>query len=54
MVLTKDNITIQIDASVYYRIIDSFKSQYSVDNVMEAVKFHTFAVLRNVCGIYTL
>lgn len=54
MVLTKDNITVQVDAAVYFRVINSFKASYSIQNATEAVGFHTYAVLRNVCGIYNL
>ena len=54
VVLTRDNITLTIDASVFYRVVDSQKSVYKVEDVHESIKFHTFATLRNVCGQHTL
>ena len=54
VILTKDNITILIDASVYYRIINPRKATYRISNLGMAVSQLTFSTLRCVCGIHTL
>ena len=54
VILTKDNISITIDASVYFRIIDSKKATYRVKNIRDAVQFLTFSSLRNTCGQHIL
>lgn len=53
-ILTKDNISITLDASVYYKIVDSKRAQYRVKNVQEAVQYLTFSTLRNTCGQHVL
>ena len=53
-ILTKDNITILIDASVYYRIINPRKATYRISNLNMAVSQLTFSTLRCVCGIHSL
>jgi regulator of protease activity HflC (stomatin/prohibitin superfamily) len=40
----------QIDASVYYKIVDAQKSVYLVENIHDSVRYHTFASIRNVVG----
>ena len=54
VILTKDNISITIDASVYYKVVDSKKATYRVKNIREAVQFLTFSSLRNTCGQHVL
>jgi regulator of protease activity HflC (stomatin/prohibitin superfamily) len=54
LILTKDNITIDIDTIVYYRLIDIIKSTYRVKEIVTAVKEITYATLRSVCGEHTL
>ena len=53
-VLTKDNLSLILDTSVYYRIVDSRKATYQVGNIREAVTNLTFATLRNTCGQHVL
>lgn len=53
-VLTKDNLTIFLDTTVYYRIIDARKAVYQVKDIKEAVSNLTFATLRNTCGQHVL
>jgi len=43
-----------LDTSVYFRIIDSRKSTYQVQNINDAVSNLTFATLRNTCGQHVL
>ncbi|CAK89406.1 unnamed protein product (macronuclear) [Paramecium tetraurelia] len=54
LVLTKDNITVNIDTIVYYRVVDVMKSAYRVKMIVEAVKEITYATLRTICGEHTL
>lgn len=54
MILTKDNITIDIDTIVYYRLIDVVKSTYRVKDIVSAIQEITYATLRSVCGEHTL
>lgn len=54
VLLTKDNISLSMDASVYYKIIDARKATYRVKNVRNAVEFLTYATLRYICGQYQL
>lgn len=50
LILTKDNITVDIDTSVYYRIVEAKTAHYTVANRMLAVAEVTYATLRTVCG----
>ncbi|CAD8125477.1 unnamed protein product [Paramecium sonneborni] len=54
LVLTKDNITVNIDTIVYYRVVDVMKSAYRVKMIVEAVKEITYATLRTICGEHNL
>lgn len=54
VILTKDNITIMIDASVYFKIVNPRKATYRISNLSLAVSQLTFSTLRCVCGIHTL
>ena len=47
-------MTLQIDASVYFKVVNSRRAKYKVDDVDEAVRFLTFSTLKNVTGNYTL
>jgi erythrocyte band 7 integral membrane protein len=53
-VITKDNVMISIDASVYYRIMNSRFAYYRVQNYRTAVAEVTYAVLKNICGQFKL
>ncbi len=37
LILTKDNITVNIDTSVYYRIVDPKIAHYTIANIMLSV-----------------
>jgi regulator of protease activity HflC (stomatin/prohibitin superfamily) len=45
-----DNITMTIDASVYYYVLNPRRACYTVENVTHAVRYLTIATLRNICG----
>src|SRR5215208_3032273 len=49
-VITKDNVTIDIDAVLYYRIADPVKATYSVQNLPYALETLTRTTLRNIVG----
>ncbi len=49
-VITKDNVTIDIDAVLYYRIADPQKATYAVQNLPYALETITRTQLRNIVG----
>jgi regulator of protease activity HflC (stomatin/prohibitin superfamily) len=50
MVITRDNVTMMVDALVYYRVIDPEKATLAVENYEAAVKDRAKVVLRDVIG----
>lgn len=50
LILTKDNITVNIDTCVYYRIIDPRVATYRIANIVMSVAEVTYATLRTICG----
>lgn len=49
-VITKDNVTIDIDAVLYYRVADPQKASYAVQNLPYALETLTRTTLRNIVG----
>jgi len=49
-VITKDNVTMQIDTVVYFQITDSKAYAYGVSNPMFAIETLTATTLRNIIG----
>ena len=49
-VITKDNVTMQIDTVVYLQITDSKLYTYGVDNPVNAIENLTATTLRNIIG----
>jgi regulator of protease activity HflC (stomatin/prohibitin superfamily) len=49
-VITKDNVTIDIDAVLYYRVSDPQKAAYSIQNLPYALETLTRTTLRNIVG----
>ena len=49
-VITKDNVTIQIDTVVFYQITDAKLFTYGVSNPMAAIENLTATTLRNIIG----
>lgn len=49
-VITKDNVTMQIDTVVYYQITDSKLYTYGVENPVNAIENLTATTLRNIIG----
>ena len=49
-VITKDNVTLQIDTVLYYQITDPKLFAYGVENPMNAIENLTATTLRNIIG----
>ena len=49
-VITKDNVTMQIDTVVFYKIYDSRLFTYGVENAVMALESLTATTLRNIIG----
>lgn len=49
-VITKDNVTMQIDTVVYYKITDPKLYTYGVENPVEALEKLSATTLRNIIG----
>lgn len=49
-VITKDNVTVGIDALLYFQIMDAQKAVYEVANLTKAIEMLTQTTLRNVVG----
>ena len=49
-VITKDNVTMQIDTVVYYQITDPKLYTYGVENPLTAIENLTATTLRNIIG----
>lgn len=53
-IITKDNVSINIDASAYYRVITARYAYYRVQNFTTAISEVTYAILKNTCGQFIL
>ena len=49
-VITKDNIQMQINALLYFQIVDPFKAAYEINNLPNAIEKLTQTTLRNIIG----
>jgi regulator of protease activity HflC (stomatin/prohibitin superfamily) len=49
-VITKDNVTTEINALLYFQIVDAQKAVYEIDNLPNALEKLTQTSLRNVIG----
>ena len=49
-VITKDNIQMEINALLYFQIMDPFKSTYEINNLPNAIEKLTQTTLRNIIG----
>lgn len=49
-VITKDNIQMQINALLYFQIVDPFKDVYEINNLPNAIEKLTQTTLRNIIG----
>ena len=49
-VITKDNIQMEINALLYFQIVDPFKAMYEISNLPNAIEKLTQTTLRNIIG----
>ena len=53
-VITKDNVQTQINALLYFQIVDPFKAVYEINNLPNAIEKLTQTTLRNIIGALEL
>lgn len=53
-VITKDNVTIGIDALIYFQVIEPQSAVYQIQNLPEAIEKLTQTTLRNIIGALDL
>ena len=51
---TKDNVVIDIDSVVYWKIVDPFVATFHVASIRPALMQRTVAILRDIIGSHTL
>src|ERR671920_1225008 len=49
-VITRDNVTMEVDAVIYYLIVDPVRATYEVQNLKWGLEQLTLSALRNVIG----
>ncbi|RMG58433.1 MAG: slipin family protein [Deltaproteobacteria bacterium] len=49
-IITKDNVSVKVNAVVYFRVMDSVKAVISVENYLYATSQLAQTTLRSVCG----
>ncbi|MFY0672664.1 MAG: SPFH/Band 7/PHB domain protein [Bacteroidia bacterium] len=49
-VITKDNVGVEINAMIYFQIVDPLKAVYEINNLPDAIEKLTQTTLRNVIG----
>ncbi len=49
-VITRDNVTMEVDAVIYYLMIDAVRATYEVQNLEFGIEQLTLSALRNVIG----
>lgn len=53
-IITKDNVSVDVSAVAYYKIIDPVKSIVAIENVMSAINQIAQTSLRNIVGKFQL
>ncbi len=53
-IITKDNVSVDIAAVAYYRVVDAVKSVIAIENVQAAINQIAQTTLRNVVGHHSL
>lgn len=53
-IITRDNVSVDVSAVAYYRVIDSVKSIVSIENVMSAINQIAQTSIRNIVGKFQL
>jgi regulator of protease activity HflC (stomatin/prohibitin superfamily) len=53
-IITKDNVSVDVAAVAYFRVVDAVKSVIAIENVQAAINQIAQTTLRNVVGQHTL
>lgn len=53
-IITKDNVSVDVSAVAYFRVVDPVKAVVAIENVMEAINQIAQTTLRKVVGRYVL
>ncbi len=53
-IITRDNVSVDVSAVAYYRVVDTVKSVVAIENVRSAIDQITQTTLRKVVGQHTL
>jgi regulator of protease activity HflC (stomatin/prohibitin superfamily) len=53
-IITKDNVSVDISAVAYYKIVDAEKSIVAIENVMSAINQIAQTTIRNIVGRFQL
>jgi regulator of protease activity HflC (stomatin/prohibitin superfamily) len=53
-VISRDNVTMNVDAVIYYTVVDPVKATYEVQNLKWGIEQLTLSALRNVIGALDL
>jgi len=53
-IITKDNVSVDISAVAYYKIVDATKSIVAIENVMQAINQIAQTTVRNIVGRFQL
>jgi len=53
-IITKDNVSVDVSAVAYYKIVDPIKSIVAIENVMSAINQIAQTSLRNIVGKFQL
>jgi erythrocyte band 7 integral membrane protein len=53
-VITKDNVSVNIDSILFYHVVDPFSSHFKIDNVIQSLNEKALATMRQVFGNYDL
>ena len=53
-IITRDNVSVDVSAVAYYRVVDSVKSVVAIENVADAINQIAQTTLRKVVGQHTL
>jgi len=53
-IITRDNVSVDVSAVAYYRVVDAVKSVLAIENVREAIDQIAQTTLRKVVGQHTL
>jgi len=47
---TKDNVEVEAEISIFFRIVDPAKSEYRVDNIESFIRSTVLGILRDIAG----